>query len=90
MTPSERATNARLLLDNKVFDEAFKTLEDDLWALWKATSLDSWKERERLHAQFSALQDVKHKLETFISTAAMETTAKVQHGRTERYNARNY
>ena len=89
MTPSERATNARLLLDNKVFDEAFGQLEADLWASWKTTSPDSWKERERLFAQFTALHDVKHKLETFISTAAMETTAKVKHGRTERYTARD-
>jgi hypothetical protein len=90
MTPHERALNARLLLENLVFDEAFKSLESELVDSWKATPLDSWKERERLHAQFSALQDVRQKLETFIYTAAMETTAKVQHGRTERYNARDY
>jgi prephenate dehydratase len=90
MTPSERATNARLLLNNQVFHEAVSHIESDLLSSWKATHPDAWKEREKLHAQFSALQDVKHKLETFIHTAAMETTAKVQHGRTERYNARDY
>lgn len=85
MTPSEKALNARLLLDNRVFSEVFSQLETELWASWKATPSDSWKERERLYEQFKALHDVKHKLETFISTAAMETTAKVKHGRTEGY-----
>jgi hypothetical protein len=85
MTPNERQINAREILRNQVFNEAFEVLERDLLASWKATHPDSWKEREKLHAQFSALQDVKHKLETFIHTAALETTAKGKHGRTEGY-----
>ena len=85
MTPSERHNNARELLRNEVFNEACKVLEEGLIAAWKATPPDAWKQRESLYDKLQALQDVKQQLEVFIHTAAMETTAKVQHGRTTRY-----
>jgi hypothetical protein len=89
VTPNERQHNAREVLRNQVFNEAFEDLEKDLLASWKATHPDDWKGREKMHAQFTALQDVRQKLETFIHTAALETTAKVKHGRTERYSPGN-
>ena len=75
MTPTERALNAKLVIGNQAFLDAFQSLEWDLMASWKATSPDQWKDRERLYDQLRALQDVKHKLETFIHTAALDSTA---------------
>lgn len=76
MTQQERAFNAKQVLQNSVFTEALQSLEDDLVASWKATLPEKWKERERLYDQLKSLQDVKHKLETFIHTAALDSTAR--------------
>jgi hypothetical protein len=76
VSPKERALNARLLLENVCFTEAFESLERDLMDSWKASHPDKWKEREQMHAQLKALQDVKQKLETFIATAALDSTAR--------------
>ena len=89
MTPPERATQARLILDNPILDEAFGEVKSRLMSSWEATHPDQWKVREGLFDRLQALKDVRQQLETFIHTAALETTAKVQHGRTERYNARD-
>jgi hypothetical protein len=86
VTPIERATNAQLILDNEVLAEAFALLEERIVSNWKSSSPDQWKSRERMFEQLTALQDVKQQLETFIHTAAMETTAKGKHGRSEGYN----
>lgn len=86
MTPYERATNARQLLDNPVLDEAFGEIKSRLVSSWETTHPDQWKAREGLFDRLQALKDVRQQLETFIHTAALETTAKVQHGRTQGYN----
>lgn len=86
MTPSERANQAQLILDNETFHEAFQAVERGLVDLWKASAPDAWKQRERVYDQLKALQDVKQQLETYIHTAALETTAKVSHGRSTGYN----
>jgi hypothetical protein len=75
MTPNERAAQAKILLESEIFDEAFKALDARLTSLWKSSHPDQWKYRERVFDQLGALQDVKHLLEDFINTAAMETTA---------------
>jgi hypothetical protein len=76
MTPHERGMNARLLIENAVFKEAFKSLEQDLTDSWKTTHPDNAKKREKLYDQLHALQDVMQKLETFIATAALDSTAR--------------
>lgn len=72
---TERSSNAWLILENDVFKEAFKSIEDRLTTSWKASHPDQWKERERIFAQLTALQDVKQQLDDFINEAALETTA---------------
>ena len=90
MSPNEKARLAEEILRNEIFQEAISTLESGLVAEWKATTPDSWKSRERLYDRLQALMDLRQQLETFIATAALDTTARNQHGRTERYNARDY
>lgn len=86
MTPNERATQARLILDNDVLKEAVNEIRSRLIASWEATHPDQWKARESLFAQLTALKDLMAQLETFIHTAALDSTAKGKHGRTEGYN----
>ncbi len=86
MTPSERARLANEILNNEVFDEAFKAQERALIAEWKASHPDKWKDREATYMKLQALLDVKQQLDNFIATAALETTAREKHGRTEGYN----
>lgn len=90
MTPSEKASNARQILDNQVLNEAFSDLTSRLHDAWETSHPDKWKDREAIFNQLQALKDLKAQLETYIHTAALDSTAKVQHGRTERYNARDY
>lgn len=86
MIPSERARLAEEILRNEVFDEAIKTLEGALIAEWKSSHPDKWKDREATFGKLQALMDIRQQLENFIHTAALETTAKGQHGRTQGYN----
>jgi hypothetical protein len=86
MTPTERARLAEEVLRNEVFNEAFEVLEQYLVAEWKVSPPENWKSRERTYEKLQALIDVKAQLQTFIDTAALETTAKGKHGRSEGYN----
>jgi hypothetical protein len=86
VTPSERSRLARDILDNEVFTEACGEIEKTLKDSWKATPPDAWKRREGLYERLQALEDIKAQLQTFIDTAALETTAKGKHGRSEGYN----
>ena len=65
MNDGHRASRAKEILDNEVFAEAFAETEADIVENWKAES--DWRNREALHAQLKALQDVKAKLETFVA-----------------------
>jgi hypothetical protein len=89
VTPSEKASNARQILENQVLQEAFIDLASRLHGSWEASHPDKWKDREAIFNQLQALKDLKAQLESYIHTAALDSTAKVQHGRTERYNARD-
>lgn len=89
MTPSEKASNARLILENQVLHEAFSDLKTRLHDSWEASHPDNWKAREAIFNQLQSLKDLRSQLESYIHTAALDSTARVQHGRTERYNARN-
>lgn len=86
MTPTERARLSGEVLNNPVFVLAFDTLEQALVAEWKASHPDHWKAREVTYAKLQCLIDVRQQLETFIHTAALETTARGPNGRTEGYN----
>ena len=86
MTPAERARLADEVLRNEVFTLAFSTLEQALIAEWKSSHPDHWKAREATYAKLQCLIDVRQQLETFIHTAALETTARGPNGRTEGYN----
>lgn len=89
MTPNEKSNLARDILRNDIFNEAVREIESFLIAEWKTSHPDAWKARERVYDRLQALMDVKAKLETYIATAALDTTAREQHGRTERYTVRN-
>ena len=89
MTPNEKSTLARDLLRNDIFNEAIKEIESSLVGEWKASHPDAWKARERVYDRLQSLMDIRAQLETYIATAALDTTAREQHGRTERYTVRN-
>lgn len=76
MSPKERARLADAVLQNDVFKEALSELETELVTSWKATPRDDWRLREGLYGQLQALKDLKTKLENYIATAALDTTAK--------------
>jgi hypothetical protein len=90
VTPNEKASSARQILENQVLREAFSDLTNRLHDSWESSPLDQFREREAIFNQLQALKDLKAQLEDYIHTAALDSTAKVQHGRTERYNARDY
>lgn len=75
MTPNEKSRLAREALDNPVIEEAFDAIEMSIYAEWKSSSPDQWKGRERTYERLQALLDLKAQLQTFIDTAALDTTA---------------
>ena len=86
MIPNERARLAKEVLDNPIFTEAIQHLEKGLIAEWKASHPDKWKDREATYQKLQCLMDLMQQLETYIATAALDTTAREQHGRTQGYN----
>jgi hypothetical protein len=86
MNTTERARLAEEALRNEIFDEAVMVLEQNLIAEWKVSPPDNWKSREATYNKLQALMDIKAQLQTFLDTAALETTAKGKHGRSSSYN----
>lgn len=76
MTPRERARLADEALRNEVIQEAFEVIERNLHAEWSSSSPDKWKDRERTYDKLQALMDLKAQFQTFIDTAALDSTAK--------------
>jgi len=75
MYPSERARLADEALRNPVVTEAFEVIERNLVAEWKSSNPEKWKDRERTYERLQALIDLRAQLQTFIDTAALDSTA---------------
>ena len=72
MSPSERARLANEILNNEVFIDAFRELENDLTVRWKCAGTGEFETREACWFQIEALQNVWRKLENYIATGQFE------------------
>lgn len=73
---TERANEARAILENQLFAEAWREAEEAIWQEWRRAS--TVEERERLHQCQWALSRVRMLLETHIQTGRLVTLAAEQ------------
>lgn len=74
MTPEEeivRAGWANEVLENKMFREAFETIENALLAGIRASAFTDEKLREKLSQRYAALHDIRAALKSVMETGEM-------------------
>jgi hypothetical protein len=68
---SSKAARAQSLLDNDLFTEAFKGLEDNYTAAWRATTIDDVGAREKLFLAISIVGKVRDHLTAIVTNGKL-------------------
>tara|TARA_R100001244_G_scaffold1983_1_gene3184 strand:+ start:37 stop:285 length:249 start_codon:yes stop_codon:yes gene_type:complete len=79
MTPEEREREAKLLLDNPLFVEAFKKLEEELLDLWKMSGSTDTAQRESFWLAVRLLDRIKVHIQSIVETGHMARVLEEQH-----------
>jgi hypothetical protein len=75
-----RAEQARRLLDDPLFREAFAALESRLQEQWLTTAEDAASERERLWLSLRLLRQVRGYLQDIVTTGKLAALAETAEG----------
>ena len=67
-----REEEARRLLENDLFQEAFETLRTELMTRWENSSSNETEAREQIWLGLQLLQRVRRHLESILETGEME------------------
>jgi len=68
---SAKAVRAQDLLDNELLSEAFKGLEDNYTAAWRATTIDDVGAREKLFIAINIVGKVRDHLATIVTNGKL-------------------
>ncbi len=79
MTQEEREREAKLLLDNPVFIEAFSKLEEELLGLWKMSGSTDIDQRESFWLAVRLLDRIKVHIQSIVETGHMAKILEKQH-----------
>ena len=79
MTQEEREREAKLLLDNPVFIEAFSKLEEELLGLWKMSGSTDIDQRESFWLAVRLLDRIKVHILSIVETGHMAKILEKQH-----------
>jgi hypothetical protein len=66
-----KAVRAEELLDNELLSEAFKTLEDNYTAAWRATTIDDVGAREKLFLAINIVGKVRDHLTAVVANGKL-------------------
>ena len=66
-----KAVRAQELLDNELLSEAFKTLEENYTAAWRATTIDDLAAREKLFLAINIVGKVRDHLNAVIANGKL-------------------
>lgn len=66
-----RGNQAKLLLENPMFDDAFKSIESEIMAAWESTSTRDTEGREKLFQMLMLSRKVRRHFESLINTGEM-------------------
>jgi len=81
----QRSNEARYLLENPMFIEAFQAIERKYHTLWAQTRSNETEERERIWHCLNALQCVKDELHQHIETGNLQAHHLAQEERKRQY-----
>ena len=79
MTQEEREREAKKLLDNPVFIEAFSKLEEELLDLWKMSGSTDIDQRESFWLAVRLLDRIKVHIQSIVETGHMANILEKQH-----------
>lgn len=68
---SSKAVRAQSLLDNDLFFEAFKSLEDNYTSAWRATTIDDVGAREKLFLAINIVGKVRDHLTAIVTNGKL-------------------
>jgi hypothetical protein len=66
-----KALRAQQLLDNELLSEAFKELEENYTAAWRATTIDDFAAREKLFLAINIVGKVRDHLSAIIANGKL-------------------
>lgn len=72
LSTKERATYARKLMENPLWEEVFEDLRDDAFKLWVGTSLEDVEQREYLWKHFQLIGVLQRRLKAYVTTVTIE------------------
>jgi len=76
---TEREREAKLLLDNPVFVEAFSKLEEELLDLWKMSGSTDIDQRESFWLAVRLLDRIRVHIQSIVETGHMNKVMEKQH-----------
>lgn len=72
LSKMERATYARQLMTNPLWDEVFDNLRDDAFKLWVGTNTEDVGHREYLWKHFQIIGVLQRRVKAYIETVSLE------------------
>jgi hypothetical protein len=81
LTVQERASEARALLKNQVFVEAFDELRNEALKMWEQSAYNDVEGRENIYRHIKALNQIKGRVESYINNALLDEKFKERQAR---------
>ena len=88
LSPEQRATYARQLKGNPVWDEVINNLSMEAYGVWAATKMADVEEREYLYKHFQIIGMIKRRIDGYISSAALDEHIQAQKAATPKGTAK--
>ncbi len=72
LTPAERATYAKQLIVNPVWEELFENLQDEAFKLWANSTSRDFESREFMWQQYQIVSLLKRRIAGYLANAALD------------------
>ncbi|HAG28805.1 hypothetical protein [Pseudoalteromonas lipolytica] len=76
----ERAFKAQQILDNEIYQESIKIIQDQLVEAWQNTAVSQQEEREKIYQMLLATKQVVSYFEKVLTTGKMAEMQELENG----------
>ena len=76
----ERAFKAQQILDNEIYQESIKIIQDQLVETWQNTAVSQQEEREKIYQMLLATKQVVSYFEKVLTTGKMAEMQELENG----------
>tara|TARA_R100000805_G_C3591223_1_gene93140 strand:+ start:504 stop:752 length:249 start_codon:yes stop_codon:yes gene_type:complete len=76
----ERAFKAQQILDNEIYQESIKIIQDQLVEAWQNTAVSQQEEREKIYQMLLATKQVISYFEKVLTTGKMAEMQELENG----------